>query len=237
MNSVKIMLQYVAMTISSILVHGTMLRNCRLTGETLKTFLHQAKGSFYRNPGGGPMGETYTYEHWTTGLWYLPEINEHLQGLEYSNNLAKFAKTHPAEMKLRSSFHHDETKSGALVVTPQSLGDTHKICHITTQAHPKVSINGDLPLPRCTPFWFSLTWRRPGWTWRRTRLCRSLPWRTPPSPRSSPFSFFPTWRWPKEQVMLTGSQFRMETWFGMEESFPQLIWNQDWRWSITALSS
>ena len=53
MNSVEIMLQYVAMTISSILVHGTMLRNCRLTGETLKTFLHQAKGSFYRNPGVG----------------------------------------------------------------------------------------------------------------------------------------------------------------------------------------
>ena len=38
------------------------------------------------------------------------------------------------EIKLRLSFHHDETKSGALVVTPQLLGDTHRI---TTQAHPK----------------------------------------------------------------------------------------------------
>ena len=127
MNSETSIIQNDDLTLSSIPVHGAMLLNCWLTGERLKTFLHQT--SFYQNRG---VGETYTY------ILHImnPKV---VHTLKTWNNaiILQNSQQHiflHTEIKLRLSFHHDETKSGALVVTPQLLGDTHRI---TTQAHPK----------------------------------------------------------------------------------------------------
>ena len=63
--SVKSIIQYVGMTMSSTLVHGTRLRNCWLTRGDLENVSPPSQGQFSPEPGGG--GDVHLlssyYEH------------------------------------------------------------------------------------------------------------------------------------------------------------------------------